>query len=207
MEFFIVLSLKTIKKFQRTNATAIRECCKRIHPIFPLLRIFPTYLSYPVNKTSQHFELRSQCTYCIFLVLICFLSICQMYFKRELCVTPATLYTCFKQIWFNISNVYLQTHWFQCDLLDDWHKNLWGGWSKSTSKYCSDLTLRILLPLSHFSLSDKTTVWLLHIIVNWVEWLWNPSDSFVICFCGPESAQRSKEFLSFWLCWPIKTLH
>ena len=31
-------------------------------------------------------------------------------------------------------------------------------------------------------------------IVNWVEWLWNPSDSFVICFCGPESAQRSKEF-------------
>ena len=98
LEFFIVLSLKTIKKFQRTNATAIRECCKRIHPIFPLLRIFPTYLSYPVNKTSQHFELRSQCTYCIFLVLICFLSICQMYFKRELCVTPATLYTCFKQI-------------------------------------------------------------------------------------------------------------
>ena len=45
------------------------------------------------------------------------------------------------------------------------------------------------------------------IIVNWVEWLWNPSDSFVICFCGPESAQRSKEFLSFWLYWPIKTLH
>ena len=44
-------------------------------------------------------------------------------------------------------------------------------------------------------------------IVNWVEWLWNPSDSFVICFCGPESAQRSKEFLSFWLYWPIKTLH
>ena len=47
----------------------------------------------------------------------------------------------------------------------------------------------------------------LEIIVNWVEWLWNPSDSFVICFCGPESAQRSKEFLSFWLYWPIKTLH
>ena len=46
-----------------------------------------------------------------------------------------------------------------------------------------------------------------YIIVNWVEWLWNPSDSFVICFCGPESAQRSKEFLSFWLYWPIKTLH
>ena len=44
-------------------------------------------------------------------------------------------------------------------------------------------------------------------IVNWVEWLWNPSDSFVICFCGPESAQRTKEFLSFWLYWPIKTLH
>ena len=44
-------------------------------------------------------------------------------------------------------------------------------------------------------------------IVNWVEWLWNASDSFVICFCGPESAQRSKEFLSFWLYWPIKTLH
>ena len=44
-------------------------------------------------------------------------------------------------------------------------------------------------------------------IVNWVEWLWNLSDSFVICFCGPESAQRSKEFLSFWLYWPIKTLH
>ena len=44
-------------------------------------------------------------------------------------------------------------------------------------------------------------------IVNWVEWLWNPSDSFVICFCWPESAQRSKEFLSFWLYWPIKTLH
>ena len=44
-------------------------------------------------------------------------------------------------------------------------------------------------------------------IVNWVEWLWNPSDSFVTCFCGPESAQRSKEFLSFWLYWPIKTLH
>ena len=44
-------------------------------------------------------------------------------------------------------------------------------------------------------------------IVNWVEWLWNPSDAFVICFCGPESAQRSKEFLSFWLYWPIKTLH
>ena len=40
-------------------------------------------------------------------------------------------------------------------------------------------------------------IWL-SIIVNWVEWLWNPSDSFVICFCGPESAQRSKEFL-FWL--------
>ena len=32
-----------------------------------------------------------------------------MYFKRELCVTPATLYTCFKQISLNISNVYLQT--------------------------------------------------------------------------------------------------
>ena len=48
---------------------------------------------------------------------------------------------------------------------------------------------------------------LLLIIVNWVEWLWNPSDSFVICFCGPESAQRSKEFLSFWLYWPIKKLH
>ena len=45
------------------------------------------------------------------------------------------------------------------------------------------------------------------VIVNWVEWLWNPSDSFVICFCGPESAQRSKEFLSFWLYWPIKTFH
>ena len=44
-------------------------------------------------------------------------------------------------------------------------------------------------------------------IVNWVEWLWNPWDSFVICFCGPESAQRSKEFLSFWLYWPVKTLH
>ena len=44
-------------------------------------------------------------------------------------------------------------------------------------------------------------------IVNWVEWLWNPSDSFVICFCGPESAQRSKVFLSFWLYWAIKTLH
>ena len=44
-------------------------------------------------------------------------------------------------------------------------------------------------------------------IFNWVEWLWNPSDSFVICFCGPESAQLSKEFLSFWLYWPIKMLH
>ena len=44
-------------------------------------------------------------------------------------------------------------------------------------------------------------------IVNWVEWLWNPLESFVICFCGPESAQPSKEFLSFWLYWPIKTLH
>ena len=29
------------------------------YSIFPLLRIFPTYLTYPVNKTSQHFELRS----------------------------------------------------------------------------------------------------------------------------------------------------
>ena len=45
------------------------------------------------------------------------------------------------------------------------------------------------------------------IIVNWVEWLWNPSDAFVICFCGPEGAQLSKEFVSFWLYWPIKTLH
>ena len=43
-----------------------------------------------------------------------------------------------------------------------------------------------------------------YIIVNWVEWLWNRSDSFVICFCGPESAQRSKEFLSF--LWPIKNV-
>ena len=48
---------------------------------------------------------------------------------------------------------------------------------------------------------------IIKVIVNWVEWLWNPSDSFVICFCGPESAQRSKEFLSFWLYWPMKTLH
>ena len=29
------------------------------YSIFPLLRILPTYLTYPVNKTSQHFELRS----------------------------------------------------------------------------------------------------------------------------------------------------
>ena len=29
------------------------------------------------------------------------------------------------------------------------------------------------------------------IIVNGVKWLWNPSESFVIYFCGPEDAQRS----------------
>ena len=28
------------------------------------------------------------------------------------------------------------------------------------------------------------------IIVNGVKWLWNPSESFVIYFCGPEDAQR-----------------
>ena len=26
-------------------------------------------------------------------------------------------------------------------------------------------------------------------IVNWVEWLWNLSDAFVICFCWPDDAQ------------------
>ena len=53
----------------------------------------------------------------------------------------------------------------------------------------------------------SNSYWNGYTIVNWVERLWNPSDSFVICFCGPESAQRSKEFLSFWLYRPIKTLH
>lgn len=42
-------------------------------------------------------------------------------------------------------------------------------------------------------------------IVNGVEWLWNP-DSFVICFCGSEGAQRSIAFLAFLLYSPIKKL-
>ena len=42
-------------------------------------------------------------------------------------------------------------------------------------------------------------------VVNRVEWLWSPSDSFVTCFWGPDGAQRPIEFLSFWSCWPIKT--
>ena len=37
-------------------------------------------------------------------------------------------------------------------------------------------------------------------IVNRLEWLWNLSDSFVICFCGPDRAQRSVAFLAFWSC-------
>ena len=153
---------KNNKKFQRTNICDSYTLMLLTNPpygIFPLLRIFPTYLSYTVNKTSQHLNYGPN-GLTAFSWTSFASSAWNILQKRTLCY--ASQVTCFKQIWLNISNVYLQTPWFQCDLLDDWHKNLWGGWSKSTSKYCSDLTLRILLPLSHFSLSDKTTVWLLH---------------------------------------------
>ena len=38
---------------------------------------------------------------------------------------------------------------------------------------------------------------LLRNIVNRLEWLYNPSDAFVTCFCGLEGAQRSIAFLAF----------
>ena len=44
-----------------------------------------------------------------------------------------------------------------------------------------------------------------------MECLWNLLDSFVICFCswrfGPDCAQHSIAFLSFWTHWPIETSH
>ena len=36
-------------------------------------------------------------------------------------------------------------------------------------------------------------------MVNTVEWLWDPSDSFVICFCEPEGPQRSIAFQYFFI--------
>ena len=53
----------------------------------------------------------------------------------------------------------------------------------------------------------QTKSWLGSGIVNRLEWLWNPSDSFVICFSGPDGAQRSIAFLAFWSYLPIKTCH
>ena len=44
-------------------------------------------------------------------------------------------------------------------------------------------------------------------IANRLEWLWNPPDSFVICFCGPDGAQRSTAIPVCWSYWPIKTSH
>ena len=44
-------------------------------------------------------------------------------------------------------------------------------------------------------------------IVNRVEWLWNPSDSLVICFCGLDGEQDSIAFLTFWSYWPTKASH
>ena len=44
-------------------------------------------------------------------------------------------------------------------------------------------------------------------IANRLEWLWNPPDSFVICFYGPDGAQRSTAIPAFWSYWPIKTFH
>ena len=37
------------------------------------------------------------------------------------------------------------------------------------------------------------------VMVNRVEWLWDPSDSFVICFCEPEGPQRSIAFQYFFI--------
>ena len=47
-------------------------------------------------------------------------------------------------------------------------------------------------------------------IVIEVECLWKPLDSFVICFdsfFGPNRAQSSMAFPSFWTYWPIETSH
>ena len=42
-------------------------------------------------------------------------------------------------------------------------------------------------------------------IVIRLQWIWNPSVSFVICFCEPDGAQRSIALLAFWFYWPIKS--
>ena len=70
----------------------------------------------------------------------------------------------FKQIWHNISNVYLRTLHLgvQSDSSDDWHKNFLCWKVRKSFQSCSALTLRMLFPLSYSSLSGKTTVWLLH---------------------------------------------
>ena len=44
-------------------------------------------------------------------------------------------------------------------------------------------------------------------IVNRVEWLWNPSDSLVICFRGLDDAKDSIAFITFWSYWPTKASH
>ena len=36
-------------------------------------------------------------------------------------------------------------------------------------------------------------------MVNTVEWLWDPSDSFVICFCEPQGPQRWIAFQYFFI--------
>ena len=73
----------------------------------------------------------------------------------------AALTVSFKRIWHNISNVYLPT----CDLFGMNDTNIChGGRSKRVSKTALP-RLRLPLPLSHSSLSGKTTVWLLQL--NW----------------------------------------
>ena len=96
--------------------------------------------------------------------LICFVSICQNVVQaRNLCHKPR--YLTFKQIWLNTSNVKLQVTSVTvlvfnvtCHQTTD-TKNLSGWMPQKSLQNCSALMLRILLPLSHSSLSYKTTAW------------------------------------------------
>ena len=66
-------------------------------------------------------------------------------------------------------------------------------------EWCLGIQIQSLMPFT------ASLVWPFSII-NRVEQLWPPSDSFVICFCGLEGAQRSITSLSFWSYLPINTL-
>ena len=136
--------------------------------IFPLLILpslyFPANIS--LNMLSHHSkttQVRMNLPH--FLDFICW----SLFFRRQLSQRYvrqtrnkfAALTVSFKRIWHNISNVYLPT----CDLFGMTDANIChGGRSKRVSKTALP-RLRLPLPLSHSSLSGKTTVWLLQL--NW----------------------------------------